>query len=395
METGKLDIKVSGKKCGELFFEKDTRKYIFNYTKNISPVSLTMPYKKESYISNFRLHPIFEMYLPEGYLFELLKNFLTKRFGYLDDFLLLSFLAPNIEGRVGIESEFESGEFKPFDMEEVLSDDSETMFSKLLKSFLSKDAISGVQPKTLALLKEKESLNLKEYIVKTWGEEYPNLAQNEYFSLKVLEKAGIKTAKTKLSKNRKFLLVERFDYDRDNHEYLGFEEVLVLQGKNTHQKYSGSYEQVAKLIYSVTTDKKESMKNFFKMTVLNYLLKNGDAHLKNFAVLYDKDISDIKLAPAYDVVNTLCYLKKDQPALTLFGKKIWWGRDALLEFGKKECFLSESEATAFYKECKEAIKEVIPMIKDEAKKHSDFKPIAEEMIRLWQIDDRENLKGYL
>ncbi|HHS93667.1 MAG TPA: HipA domain-containing protein, partial [Campylobacterales bacterium] len=114
---------------------------------------------------------------------------------------------------------------------------------------------------------------------------------------------------------------------------LGFEEVLVLMGKNRNKKYSGSYEQVAKLIYAVTTDKVESMRQLYKTILMNYLLKNGDAHLKNFGVLYDNAFNHIAYAPAYDIVNTTAYIFKDKPALTMFGKKVWWGKRELIRFG--------------------------------------------------------------
>lgn len=39
--------------------------------------------------------------------------------------------------------------------------------------------ISGVQPKILAQLKNKATLQLDSYIVKSWGAEYPELALNE------------------------------------------------------------------------------------------------------------------------------------------------------------------------------------------------------------------------
>ncbi len=67
---------------------------------------------------------------------------------------------------------------------------------------MHKNAISGVQPKTLAILKDKESLSSKEYIIKTWGgEEYPpQLALNEYFCLKAIEKVGVQIPNLKLSK---------------------------------------------------------------------------------------------------------------------------------------------------------------------------------------------------
>lgn len=95
---------------------------------------------------------------------------------------------------------------------------------------MNKNAISGIQPKTVALLKSKETLHIKEYIIKTWGAEYPNLAENEYFCLKACQKAGIEISNVTLSKNKKFLIVENFIFNGD--EILGFEEVLSLMDKN-------------------------------------------------------------------------------------------------------------------------------------------------------------------
>ncbi len=51
------------------------------------------------------------------------------------------------------------------------------------------------------------------------------------------------------------------------------------------------------------------------MVVMNYFLKNGDAHLKNFGLFFSDDFSRIWLAPAYDVVTTTAYIFKDKPAL--------------------------------------------------------------------------------
>ena len=74
-----------------------------------------------------------------------------------------------------------------------------------------------------------------------------------------------------LSKNNKFLLVERFNYDKENDTFLGFEEILTLLGKNKDEKYSGSYEQVAKVIFSIATNKLEDIKSFYKVVIMNYL----------------------------------------------------------------------------------------------------------------------------
>jgi HipA-like protein len=57
---------------------------------------------------------------------------------------------------------------------------------------------------------------------------------------------------------------------------------------------------------------------------------NGDAHLKNFAVLYEHAEGLVKLAPAYDLVATLPYIPRDTLALTMNGSKQFPDRPSLL-----------------------------------------------------------------
>ncbi len=249
-------------------------------------ISLSLPNSRKFYTWEYRFPPYFETFLPEGYLFEIFKNILTKEYGYMDDYLIFSLLSPNILSRVKFKSNFKNIKFPSFDIDEILNNDTKDTFNYLLNTFLDKNSISGVQPKTIALVKDKDSLDLKEYIIKTWGDEFPYLAENEYFSLKAVQRAGVLIPNIKLSKNKKFLLVEKFIID--NNEILGFEEVLSLMDKNRINKYQGSYEQVSKIILQFSTDKTTSMQQFFKTVVMNYLLKNGDAHLKNFGLLFNK-----------------------------------------------------------------------------------------------------------
>ena len=48
---------------------------------------------------------------------------------------------------------------------------------------------------------------------------------------------------------------------------------------------------------------------------LTCALPNGDAHLKNFGVVYDDGQGEARLAPAYDLVTTSVYLSKDSRVL--------------------------------------------------------------------------------
>jgi serine/threonine-protein kinase HipA len=377
-----VDILHKDKKIA-LFF-KDQNEYAINYeSRNIKEsIALSLPNSKKFYTWNHRFPPFLESFLPEGYLYEIFKNIIAKEHGEVNDYLIFSLLASNIENRITFQSKLDDFNFPSVDMDEILLNDSSDTFEYLIKTFLNKNAISGVQPKTLAIVKDKDSLNLKEHIVKTWGEEYPNLAENEYFCLKAVEKAGVPIPKVQLSQNKKFLVVEKFTY-KEYGELWGFEEVISLMDKNREKKYSGSYEQVANVIYSFSTNKKESMQNFFKTVVMNYLLKNGDAHLKNFGLLFSDDFSEIKFAPAYDIVNTTVYIFKDKPALTLAGKKIWWSKVALLKFAQQNCFLSKNEALQAYQECFDALKFSIERVKKYIGTNPNFSKIGNKMVDTW------------
>lgn len=370
-------------------FTQDGNSYSIDY-KNLNlknSIALSLPNSKKFYTYEHRFPPFFETFLPEGYLYEIFKNLLTKEYGYIDDYLILSRLAPNIKSRINFKSDFDRLDFDFLDIEQISSSDSEDTFKKLLNTFLDKNAISGVQPKTVALLKDKETLNIDEYIVKTWGDEYPHLAENEYFCLMACSKAGIEIPEIKLSKNKKFLIVKNFIFQDD--QTLGFEEILSLQDKNRDKKYNGSYEQVAKVIYQFGTHKKEALKQYYKIVVMNYLLKNGDAHLKNFGLLFTKDFSKIWLSPAYDIVNTTSYIYKDKPALTMYDRKLWYGKDELIEFGIKNCLLSKKEALVYYIECKEAVISTIIDIEDHISKNPDFRQIGTRMIETFAISLQE------
>ncbi len=343
-------------------------------------ISLSLPNTQKFYISQ-NFIPYFDTFLPEGYLFEIFKNYLTKEFGYIDEFLLFSILAPNIEGRIRYKSNINSINFnRNLNLEDILNNDSKDTFNYLVEQFLKKNAIGGVQPKSIAILKNKESLKYKNYIVKTWGDEFKYLAQNEYLTMQTVKLAGIDIPNIYLSKNKNFLVIERFDNDN-----LAFEEVISLLGKLKYKKYSGSYEQVAKVIYKYSSNPTYDMEKFFKMIVMNYLLKNGDAHLKNFGLLFNDNFNTISLAPAYDIVTTTAYIFKDKPALMLNGKKIWHSINTLIEFGVKHCYLSTKKATNLADECVNARDKGIDLIKEHINKNNEFKTIGQRMIDSWSL----------
>ena len=113
---------------------------------------------------------------------------------------------------------------------------------------------------------------------------------------------------------------------RTDGTYRGFEDFCVLNGRRTDQKYSGSYEtRVLRRFQQFAnspTVAAESLQ-LFRLIVFNCAIRNGDAHLKNFGVVYDDVQGAAHLAPAYDLVTTTAYIPKDRMALTLNGSTEW------------------------------------------------------------------------
>src|SRR5258708_32829145 len=170
--------------------------------------------------------------------------------------------------------------------------------------------VSGVQPKVL--LREAGSAleRLTErgatHIVKSFDpRRYPELAANEYFCLQAARHAGMKTSRARLADNRRILIVDRFDRQADG-RYLGCEDFCVLNALRAHGRYSGSYELIAKRVGQFVSGSQQThaFEQLFALVVLSCAVENGDAHLKNFAVLYQDAESEVTLAPAYDVITT-------------------------------------------------------------------------------------------
>jgi serine/threonine-protein kinase HipA len=127
--------------------------------------------------------------------------------------------------------------------------------------------------------------------------------------------------------------MKRFDMAADGSQ-LGFEDMCCLQAVGTAQKYASTYERVARSIKDFIAGEflRSAREQFFATLILSNIVRNGDAHLKNFGVLYEQPGAKVRLAPVYDVVTTAAYLPRDVPALSLAGSKKWWPRKMLEKF---------------------------------------------------------------
>ena len=120
---------------------------------------------------------------------------------------------------------------------------------------------------------------------------------------------------------------------------------LTGRSRTTHGenfKMKSSHEEIAGLIKKHVQTALPDLDEFFRLTLFNYLVSNGDAHLKNFS-LYRPPSGEYRLTPAYDLLNTSLHVDDGNGlALDLFASNFetpsfaanaYLAYDDFLEFG--------------------------------------------------------------
>jgi serine/threonine-protein kinase HipA len=411
-----LKVHAGNQLAGRLFkSESERSKFYFGYNEQCLPqnaVSLSMPVMPEQYASDYKLHPIFDMNLPEGALGERLRKEFSKVLPHFDDLALLGIVGKSQIGKLRFILPGEDLADVPAQNlnDLLLHDGAEGLFESLLNRYAVYSGISGAQPKVMVRDSDQADVSRithrgATHIVKAWNpNEYPQLAANEYFCMRAALHAKLEVPSFELSKNGKFLILERFDLKNDS--YLGFEDFCVLNGKTSDEKYHGSYENITRRIKDFVSPEevRPALERLFKMLALSCAIKNGDAHLKNFGVLYDDTESTVRLAPTYDLVSTTPYNPNDVLALTLGGTKRWPKAKALVAFARTHCDLTELrtkelmaevakgllcavDETIIYMQNNEAFREVGTVMLTEWNKGLNLSVLPEDQSEIFEIPD--------
>jgi serine/threonine-protein kinase HipA len=114
-------------------------------------------------------------------------------------------------------------------------------------------------------------------------------------------------------------ITKRFDVTEDGKK-IGKEDFATLAGKTAETagpnfKYEYSYEEMTELVRQYIPAAMVELEKLFSLILFNYLICNGDAHLKNYAVIETKH-GDYILSPAYDLINTSLYVDDTAMALS-------------------------------------------------------------------------------
>lgn len=140
-------------------------------------------------------------------------------------------------------------------------------------------------------------------------------------------------------------VTKRYDV-REDGQKIHQEDLASLAGisRKTHGenfKYDAlDYVDLAGLIKRFIPAWRIELVNYFDLILFNFVFANGDAHVKNFSVIQTSQ-GDYRLAPAYDLINTLLHIPNGEIFALRKGLYSGWNREMgasgadFLEFGRR------------------------------------------------------------
>lgn len=342
--------------------------YEFRYSQphaEQAAVALLMPAAKQLTWQDGDLFPPMDQNLPEGDLFMKIRELFPKQ--GMTPMHMLALVGRNGIGRLGYSLPDQAVTPMPrtISKNELLKTAyTADVFNELVAAYLSTGAgIAGMQPKIM--VPDRPTVPIPSLIVKAASAAYPGLAANEFLCLTAAKEAGIDTPIFALSDDGQMLVLDRFDLvesDDGKYERLGFEDIAALAGLRvrdilSNRKYQGSYQRIAELMRQLQLHS-DNLQRFFEQVAFSVMVRNGDAHLKNFGLLY-RSADNIWLAPIFDVVTTSIYtytqyaggpeLQDRTLALKLFAGKnqtrAYPSKKELEDFGQRVCGITQPART--------------------------------------------------
>jgi len=297
----------------------------------------------EPWVKHQRLHPTLSNLLPEGALRELIAQ--NQKIHIDDEFHLFSTLGHDLPGAIVA---------KPMEPDRVPESILNTHGKAKAIGFKAEEgdnkfSLAGVQIKFS--MKERDGRynltkggELGDWIIKTPSTKHKNVPLNEFTAMSLAELVGVDIPEIKLVELNKLdnlpqiklpdenyaFAIKRFD--RNVAERIHMEDFAQILVKYPHEKYkSANYEQLGRIIYGFSGDGMADVQQFARRLLVNILLANGDAHLKNWSLFYP-DKKTPRLSPAYDIVTTNVYMEDEVKFALNLGKTKEWYNASLSHF---------------------------------------------------------------
>lgn len=289
----------------------------------------------EPWTRNVKLHPVLSNLLPEGALRELIARGLKVHID--SEFNIFAWLGGDLPGALI------AAPLAPDEVPDSVLPARRGVNAVKFREGIEENrfSLAGVQMKFSMKEKDKRYTLSKgdvlgDWIIKTPFTRYRNAPLNEYVAMSLASMAGIDTPEVRLvdpdsldnlprinlPNEKQAFAIRRFD--RRGADRVHMEDFAQATATYPHDKYgSASYEQIGRVLYRYSGDGLADACQFARRLLVNILLANGDAHLKNWSLLYQDKITP-RLSPAYDILTTSVYIEGEREfALNLAGTKKW------------------------------------------------------------------------
>lgn len=310
------------------------------HAKDSPTLTLTQLNKPEilqkPWITHQRLHAVFSNLLPEGAMRTWLAQSLKVH--EENEFPLFAYLGEDLPGAL-IVKPANTGEIPAWAL--CARKDVEPVILPILRHGQG-FSLAGVQLKFSGNMKEGRyhvsgQGELGGWIVKTPSTLHAGVPLNEYSMMKLAALAGIDIPDIMLISMKDLnglpniqlpaetyaYAIRRFDR-KENGVRIHSEDFAQILQCYPHEKYQRNYELMGRIMYQHTADGLGVIQQFARRLLVNILLGNGDAHLKNWSLYYPNHYTPT-LAPAYDILYTQAYIASEaEIALNLGNEKRWY-----------------------------------------------------------------------
>lgn len=324
---------ITGSSSADAAFRYDET---YRTDKENRPVSISLPFSKTPFTPE-ETRAYFEGLLPEGFSRHTIADSMHIE---SDDYIsILKELGRECLGAVQIladsSSVTDSG-YKELSAAEVktLAEEGVSQAADfVIKSHLS---LTGASGKTGLYYERKTQKWFQplgsapsNYIVKQSHIRLESIVVNEQLCLLTAKKLGIdipesfifQTVRNKTGDAEILFATKRFDRSSDKESKilnglavpyrLHQEDFAQALGIKAAWKYEKNGEQYLKKMFEIlraySANPIEDQLKLWRMCVFNFVIGNTDNHLKNYSLVYGKDLHTVRLAPCYDVISTRVY----------------------------------------------------------------------------------------
>ena len=324
------------------------------------PISLSMPLTDRTYGPQ-ETRSFFEGLLPEGFLRRTVaENNRTDSSDYLS---ILEMLGSECLGAIQIKGDGfrsvqpEYREIDPDMMFRIASEGATTSADLVVESHLS---LTGASGKIGAYRDSDGNWYLpvgsapSTHILKQSHIRYDLVVENEQLALQTAALMGISIPKSSIIRpadersEHVLFVTERYDRTMAGtvREISGLPCPLRLHQEDFGQalgiaaadKYERSgdrhMQRMFDLLKRASASPIEDQMKLWDIIVFHWLIGNTDGHIKNFALVYDRLLKSVRLAPAYDILSTVVYDTHSRQMAFSIGGEFEWSHIDRACFGK-------------------------------------------------------------